>query len=392
MTVASVQDDYDLQESLQLRLIEFVRLAKQNGYHAGLKETMDAQRIAELCGITDSNQLFWGLRSLLCSDHDEWKDFEALFQAYWKLANSQVRYQSAKGQSVDKESAQQQSTDKGGHSSDADNVQTDGDGESAGQRGIQKGASSNETLERTDFQLIADVSSMREVERLVERLAQRMRRRVVRKQRLHRKGKQIHLRHTMRNSLRYGGVPLQLAFKTRIKRQPRLILITDVSRSMSLYSYLFLRFARGVLNAFRFAEAFAYHTRLVPISDVLRQADLKQVSESLALLSNGWSGGTRIGESLEQFNTNYSGHLNSNSVIVIVSDGLDTGDADLLTEQLVKIKRRCRKLVWLNPLLGREGYEPKAAAMHSALPFIDIFASAHNVQSLRNLEPVLTSL
>jgi uncharacterized protein with von Willebrand factor type A (vWA) domain len=187
-------------------------------------------------------------------------------------------------------------------------------------------------------------------------------------------------------------MPLQLAYRRRCRRQPRLILIVDVSRSMSLYSTVFLRFARGIVNAFRDAAAFAYHTRLVPITDALRQSDQARMRESLTLISQGWSGGTRIGECLGSFNDQYARLLNSRSLVVIVSDGLDTGEPERLVEELVRIKARCRKLIWLNPLLGRSGYEPRTRGMQAALPQLDLFAPAHNLQSLQALEPVLTGL
>jgi len=116
------------------------------------------------------------------------------------------------------------------------------------------------------------------------------------------------------------------------------------------------------------------------------------VRESLALISLGWSGGTRIGESLQRFAQDYATRMNSRTVFIIVSDGLDTGEPALLARQLANIQRHCRKVVWLNPLLGREGYEPKTGAMLAALPHIDVFAPAHNLQSLLALEPLLSSL
>ena len=112
---------------------------------------------------------------------------------------------------------------------------------------------------------------MRVMERLVERLARKMRRRMLRRQRVHRQGRRLHLRATLRNCLRFGGMPLQLVYRRRRRRQPRLILVVDVSRSMALYSTVFLRFARGIVNTFGDASAFALHTRLVPITDALRR-------------------------------------------------------------------------------------------------------------------------
>jgi uncharacterized protein with von Willebrand factor type A (vWA) domain len=380
-----------LSASIQARLVEFVRLARANGFQAGVKESIDAQRIARCCGVTDPQRLRWGLRSLLCSGQDDWERFTELFDGYWRPGNLKARYQPMAGAPATKQAGAHGPGGGQGSCADADQLQT-GQGEEAGSSGTRNGASYRESLAHTDFRFLGDAGSMREAEWLVERLVKRMRRRMVRRQRVQRQGRRIHLRRTVRNSLRYGGTPLQLAFRHRNRRQPRLILMTDVSRSMSLYSYVFLRFARGIVNAFRDADAFACHTGLVHITDALRQPDLARVRESLGLISLGWSGGTRIGESLQRFEQDYAARMNSRTVFIIVSDGLDTGEPELLARQLANIRRRCRKVVWLNPLLGREGYEPKTGAMLAALPHLDVFAPAHNVQSLLALEPILTSL
>jgi uncharacterized protein len=148
-----------------------------------------------------------------------------------------------------------------------------------------------------------------------------------------------------------------------------------------------------MLEAFRDAEAFVFHTRLVHVTDALRQRDLLRVREKLTLVSLGWSGGTRIGESLERFNADHAGRLlsRSRSIVVIVSDGLDTGPPEDLGAALAGIKRRTRRLVWLNPLLGRPGYEPLAGGMQAALPHVDLFAPAHNLDSLMALESALAA-
>jgi uncharacterized protein with von Willebrand factor type A (vWA) domain len=374
------------------RLVEFARLARSNGFRVGVKESLDAQQIARRCGVTDAQGLRWGLRSLLCSDQDDWERFDELFDAYWNPGRLQARYQSLSGSPLaERTGGNGAARGWKGRAADADRPQA-GETDGAGEDGARGGASQRETLAQTDFRLLADSGSMREAERLAERLAQRMRRRLVRRQRVQRQGRRVHVRRTVRNSLRYGGTPLQLAFRERSRRQPRLILITDVSRSMSLYSYVFLRFARGVVNAFRDADAFACHTRLIHITDALRQADLTRVRESLALISQGWSGGTRLGEALRRFTQDYGRRVNSRTLFIMVSDGLDTGEPELLAQQLAEIRRRCRKVVWLNPLLGRGGYEVKTGAMLAALPHLDVFAPAHNLHSLLALEPVFTSL
>lgn len=386
-------NETDMANRLQTRLIEFVRLARRNDFHVGVAEEIDAQQVALHCNVMNLQRLRWGLRALLCSDQDEWLRFDELFDAYWLPGNTSSRVQAMPSAPVKRElMGQSGGNRKQGAPAEADSA-TPGDGnDNATADGTREGASAGEHLARMDFQLLEDNGQMRAIERLVERLARNMRRRATRRQRLRKQGQRIHVRATLRNSLRYGGIPLQLAYRQRDRRQPRLILIVDVSRSMSMYSYLFLRFARGLVNSFRDAAAFAYHTRLVPITDALRQSDMIRMRSSLALISQGWSGGTRIGECLGTFNEEYQRQLNSRSVVIVVSDGLDTGEPDDLALQLSRIKGRCRKLIWLNPLLGREGYEPKTQGMLAAMPYLDLFAPAHNLQSLQDLEPVLTRL
>ncbi len=382
----------DLAAVLQGRLVEFVRLARAHDFHVGVAEEIDAQRVALSCGLSDAQCLHWGLRALLCSEQDEWERFDELFDAYWRPTNMRSGYQATPSAPVDR--GQSLPDGRSGHQGVAAEADAEGDGAGAdaADGGTREGASIGEHLATADFQLLADSGQMRAMEHLVERLARKMRRRLIRRQRVQRQGRRIHLRGTMRQCLRFGGMPLQLAYRQRCRRQPRLILIVDVSRSMSLYSTVFLRFARGIVNAFRDAAAFAYHTRLVPITDALRQSDLSRMRDSLALISQGWSGGTRIGECLGNFNDEYARLLNSRSLVVIVSDGLDTGEPERLAQELARIKGRCRKLIWLNPLLGRSGYEPRTQGMQAALPQLDLFAPAHNLQSLQALEPVLTEL
>ena len=162
---------------------------------------------------------------------------------------------------------------------------------------------------------------------------------------------------------------------------------------MNHYSLFFLRFILGVLDNFRQAEAFVFHTRLVHISESLKERNAEKALERMTLISQGWSGGTKIGESLEAFNRQHAARvLNSRSVVMVVSDGYDTGDPEKLGEALAKLRKRCKRIVWLNPMIGWSGYEPVAGGMAAALPYIDLFAPAHNLESLAALEPYLAKL
>lgn len=374
------------------RLVGFVRFLRGNGYHIGIQEELDVVRLAEVSGLLEARRMRWGLRALLCGCADDWQRFDALFDAYWKPANRSQEQHSSQAQKLERGVGLGGQSPGGSPALEADHAQ-EGDDSGAGDGGSKGGASVQESLAHSDFRLFADTAQMRELERLVERLAKKMRRRMIRRQRVRQHGRSIHLRRTIRNSLRYGGTPLDLAFRQRKQRLPHLILLLDVSRSMSLYSFLFLRFARGIVEVFKDADAFVYHTRLVHVTEALRERDMTKAKEKLALLSMGWSGGTRIGDCLQSFNRDYGRRIvNSRSVVMIVSDGYDTGEPEALVQQLHELKQRASKIVWLNPLLGRDGYQPIAGGMQAALPLVNLFASAHNLESLMQLENELIKL
>ncbi|HYW03790.1 MAG TPA: VWA domain-containing protein [Gammaproteobacteria bacterium] len=368
------------------RILDFVDGLRRDGFRAGVAEELDALEVAARVGIVDRRRLRWALRSLLCSDVDEWRRFDRLFDAYWQPANRRARVQAVPG--VPLQGAAGQGPAGGTRPLEQEGA-GEGDDSGAGSGGVQGGASERELLEKTDFRLLLDEAQMRACERLAEHLARRMRRHLLRRERIARLGRRVHMRRTIHRSLQHGGVPLELAWRRRRERLPRLVLLLDVSRSMSLYSMFFLRFARGIVAAFDDAHAFAFHTRLVPVSEALRDRDPERMRDKLAVLSLGWSGGTRIGESLARFNSGHGRLLGSRTVVVLVSDGYDTGAPELLGRELAKIHDRARRLIWLNPLLGREGYEPVAQGMQAALAHIDLFATAHNLESLAALEPEL---
>ena len=381
MPVTRIRDAIDSPKPPLERLAGFIGFVRANGFNVGVAEELDAMTIAALDSVVDSRRLRWELKSLLSSDRREWMRFDELFDAYFRRPNRRSAYPSADAgpsqAALGSAPAPRQSSPEGGGQDDSASA-------------VQGGASRREGIGQTDFRELTDDAQMRAVEQLVEHLARRLRRRLRRRAEIARLGRRIHMRRTIRASLSRGGTPMDLVFMRRRRQLPRLVLILDVSRSMSLYSFLFLRFARGLLEVFRDAEAFVFHTRLVRVSDALRERDLVRAREKLTLMSLGWAGGTRIGESLERFNREHAGRLlASRAIVVIVSDGLDTGPPEDLAAALAAIKRRVRRLVWLNPLLGRPGYEPLAAGMQAALPHVDVFAPAHNLDSLAALEAAL---
>jgi uncharacterized protein with von Willebrand factor type A (vWA) domain len=160
-------------------------------------------------------------------------------------------------------------------------------------------------------------------------------------------------------------------------------LLLDVSRSMNMYSFFFLRLARALAGVRLDSHVFIWHTKLLPVSEALRDPDPWRAQERLQLLSLGWGGGTRIGECLAQFEREQASLIHARTAIIIVSDGYDTGEPNKLAAALKHLRRRARRLVWLNPLAGHDDYQPIASGMSAALPYLDFLAPAHDFASLK---------
>ncbi len=377
---------------LQRRVSAFVRVARDNGYAAGMAEEIDAQRLLLGAPATERQNIFWALRALLCSDPQQWQGFAALFEGFWDAQRISSAVSSAPGAPIARRDLDKTPQAAQGENASEAEFSGRGEQESVSSGGSLAGASAQERLAGMDFQFLSNSTEQREIDRLVLRLAQRMKRTARRRHSPRRRGCRLDFRRTLRRSLSSGGVPLQLAYRVKRRQQPKLILIVDVSRSMSIYSTVFLRFARALISEFAEADVFAFHTRLIPITEALRKPDLLEVKHHLSLLSSGWSGGTRLGECLQDFERRYGRRVSRRSSVIIVSDGLDTGEPEDLVAALQNIRANCRRLIWLNPLLGRPGYEVKTRSMQAALPLLDLFAPAHNLRSLQDLEPQLMNL
>jgi uncharacterized protein len=194
------------------------------------------------------------------------------------------------------------------------------------------------------------------------------------------------LRKTLRQGLRYGGEVMKFAWQTpKLKRRP-LIVLCDISGSMERYARFLLRFLYVVTNGLERADVFAFGTRLTRLTRPLRQSDMDMALHQAAEAVNDWGGGTRIGEALKAFNFNWARRVMSHGpTVLIISDGWDRGDLDLLRREMLRLQLNCRRLIWLNPLLGVAGYEPLAQGIQTALPFVDDFLPVHNLASLEQL-------
>ena len=203
----------------------------------------------------------------------------------------------------------------------------------------------------------------------------------------------IDLRRIIRRSVSSGGEPMQLLRKRRPDRPVHLVAILDVSGSMTLYARIFLAFLRGLIDVDRRADAFLFHTSLMCVSDALRDSDTLRAVNRLSMMAQGFGGGTRIGHCLEQFTGQYAGRmLGRRSVVIIMSDGYDSGGSEKVGPALEKLKRKGCRLVWLNPLLGWKDYAPVAASMAAAMPYLDRFAPCNTLESLAALEEDLETI
>ena len=361
-------------------ITEFCRFTREAGISSGVKENLDALRAAGAVGIADQQQLKFALRAVLCSKKADWEIFDEIFDAFWSdTASEQRPVIRGKRKHVREKKSQQENAELAALVENS-SAPADEEGKAV------MGATVHERLKKADFSEVKH-ADLAELERISLRLLQQMSLRLSRRIRNIATQGRLDLRRTIRRSISRGGEPIDLSFRKRKLQQLKLVIALDVSGSMNPYSIFFVRFAYALQKYFKRVETFLFSTQLTEITSTLRARQLRDALGSLAEHAAGWSGGTKIGESLGSLASLHGRRLFSrDTVFMVLSDGWDTGDPALLAEQLGGIKRRVRKLIWLNPLLGMADYQPITRGMSAALPYIDVFAPAHNLESLLELE------
>jgi uncharacterized protein len=385
-------------ENMRRRLAGFAHTLRDNGFRIGLAETRDALAILTSPAAARPSRLKPAMRSLFCATHSDWERFDEIFDAYWS-GRGMRRAQIRSGMPVKGRPPERRRPEIGDERAPVDlpnRVERHSDSESnhvADGQGRREGASKAEVLAAADMRHIDDPADIAEVHALAARLARTMRSRLVRREESRRSGRRLDLRRTIHRNISHGGTPIELVWRRRKVKPLRLVVLLDASGSMNLYTTFFVRFLHGVVDSFREAEAFIFHTRLAHVSTSLRDRDVARAVDRLSLMAQGIGGGTRIGESLATFNRWHARRvINSRTAVMIVSDGYDTGEPDRLAEEMRRLRRRCRRIIWLNPLIGWRDYSPQARGMHAALPYVDLFAPAHNLESLAALEPYLARI
>lgn len=395
MTAVATRND--IGASMRQRLAGFAHTLRDNGFKIGLAETADALALLASPMARRPSSLKPAFRALFCATHSDWEKFDAIFDAYWRDRGMRsVRIVSGAAGPAPVSRLGGRPADQAGASGQPDHVQRrDGQDGAVAASGNAKreGASRIDNLAAADLRHISDPEDMTQAYALAERLARAMRARLLRRDENRRRGRRLDLRRTIHRSVGYGGTPIELVWRRRKTKPLRLVVLLDASGSMSLYTAFFVRFLHGVVGAFREAEAFVFHTRLAHVSASLRDRDVGRAVDRLSLMAQGIGGGTKIGESIATFNRWHARRvINSRTAVMIVSDGYDTGDPALLAEAMRRLRRFCRRIIWLNPLIGWQDYSPQARGMQAALPYVDLFAPAHNIESLAALEPYLARI
>jgi uncharacterized protein len=371
------------------RLGAFARLLHDAGLEAGPRRLTDATRALTFVDLKRELDFRSALRAVFVSRKDEIATFEAAFDIFWSPPDPRVAAGAIPGRArslpMSPERAKAWSKALGLSSS---LMNRDQDPRTV--PATSSGYSAEELLRHKDFEAMT-WQETEQVRRLLEQAPWRVAERRTRRLRAARSGS-IDLRRTARHAIRSSGELVRLfRRRPRMRRRP-LVLVCDVSGSMERYSRLLMIFAHAIARR-EDLEAFVFSTRLTRITRLLRQRDLDRALASVSKGVHDFSGGTRIGEALGDFNRRWARRvLGHGAVVIIVSDGWDRGDPHQLTAELVHLRRSAHRLIWLNPLLGSEGYEPLTRGMVAALPYCDDFLAAHNLQALDDLGRLLAVL
>lgn len=373
---------FDAAATLRARLTGFSGFLHANGFGVGGGDAARVLAATARIGILDRDVLRWSLKALLCGRAGEWRRFDALFDAYFMPPNKRVFGEGAADPFRQREPALRNDEQ------DADAARSrpserDDDAQEARYR-----ASRAESLAATDFAQLHRADDLRAIEALMRRFARRLRHLSLRRETPSLRGRRLDLPGTIRRSVERGGTPLSLAWKDHRRIRPRLVLLLDVSRSMSPYSFFYLRLARALSAELTDVQSYVFHTRIHGVGEALRDPDPWRAQEKMHLLAEGWGGGTRIGECLSDFNRNEaSRQVHSRTAVIVVSDGYDTGEPEALANALVALRRRARRVVWINPLANRPDWTPASRAMRAALPHLDLLAPGADLATLEHVLP-----
>ena len=375
-------DDHDVVE----RLARFAGRLRERGVGVCLSDEIDGAAALLLVDLADRDEVRYALRTALKVRRSDWDTFDELLRGFWAAEDTPARppEQPARARS-----------DRRGPLTRLHWMQALGLPASERERevatGDLPGYSADRLLRRKPFDdwCADDLAAM---ERLLARVARRLASRPSRRLVPVRGRGRVDLRRSFRRAVGTGGEFLSLARRDRAVEKPDVVLLCDTSGSMDPHTRFLLTFALSLKRVVRRCEVFAFNTSLTRLTPWLTPGKIGPTLDRLAAGVPDWSGGTRIGASLDEFVTRYLDTLvSAKTVVVVLSDGLDLDGPAVLAGAMRAIRAKARKVIWLNPLLGDPRYRPEARGMKAALPFVEHFVPAHNLESLERLLPLLAA-
>jgi uncharacterized protein with von Willebrand factor type A (vWA) domain len=367
-------------------IMHFARVLRAAGLPIGPDRVVDALRALETAGIEQREDFYWTLAAVFLSKREQQELFDQAFHIFWRdprLLERIMRLllpESYVPAAASSEQAASRRLTEALQSKDAppqEDAPQESDASLAG--------SGNELLQHADFESMSS-AELTQAKRLIARL--RLPIPEVQTRRFHpdARGAGIDLPATVRASLRGGAQIIALKRRSRTTRHPPLVVLCDISGSMSRYSRMFLHFLHAITNDRDRVHTLVFGTRLTNITRHLRNRDVDVAMNRVAAAIQDWAGGTRIGVCLAEFNRNWSRRLlGQNAVVLLISDGLDRDIGAGLGAEMERLHKSCSKLVWLNPLLRYEGFQPRPSGVRAMLPHVDAFLPVHNIESLVDL-------
>ncbi len=389
------------------RALTFARLLRRAGVKTTTGQAMDFVRAIEHIDISRREEFREAARACLVTHKDDMPVFERLFDLYWRAKpelpdgllqqvepDDVIELAPEEGEELEEREGTTLEGTRGRRLEAIEAIDEAEEGEASDEESLADAFSYSpaEVLREKDFADFTE-EELQQIRRFMQQLTWEIGRRRSRRKVASPKGRFIDPRRTMRRSLQTGGVPLTIA-RRETKTKPRqLVVICDVSGSMDRYSRILLQFIYAIENGMAKVEAFVFGTRLTRVTRLLKHQDIDEAMRRVAREVQDWSGGTRIGQSLQTFNQEWARRvLRNGAVVLIISDGWDRGDPNLLAQEMARLQRSCYRLIWLNPLLGSPRYEPLTRGMQAALPYIDDFMPIHNFASLEALAKHLSHI
>jgi hypothetical protein len=378
------------------RVLQFGRYLKAMGFQVTPSRMLDVCRSLEYVDVTRREDFYDAARLNLVSRRDELPVFEEAFKSFWEPDGPAPVDPCGIEEPAPPEDSLYEDLDvteaEVGFEEVAAEQWQPGNTQDLLSDSREPGWTDQEILTTKDF-AHCDERELLLIRRAIAMLAPKIATQLSRRKKSHRRGHLIDHRRTFRTNLKYGGEVVALSHRTRRVRKSRLVLLCDVSGSMDYYSRFLIYFLYGLSQELKGVETLVFSTRLTRITDLLRRKGLEQGLQAIARRVMDWSGGTKIGASLQTFNKYLADKmLTRKSIVIIMSDGWDRGDVELLEREMRALKHKAYKIIWLNPLLGSPHYQPLCQGIKAVLPYCDYFLPVHNLESLIGLAKTLQPL